>query len=560
MKLLQDKNHHMKIGCTIAAGGLLGAIMFFAIYGFYILNPTYDDWLWAHNGDMTQHYVGWQFFRRSDWHFPLGMTDGLMNEPVSCMFTDSIPLFAIFFKLLSPILPETFQYIGLWGLLCYIAQGALAVILLARFNKSMAFCIIGSAFYIVSPVVLQRMFTHESLAGHWIILWSFILWAYWDRKWKFKAAPVILWTLNAVAAVLIHSYFLPMVFMVLLGYVITDIWKTKKILRSAGCIISASLFSLLTLFCIGAFEGERGVSAGGLGVYSSNLNSLFNGMGISKFIRPMNTAQGQYEGFGYLGLGMLLAAFLAIIAVIRILDKKGEGFIRNTISAIGKNRQYIAAFAAVMAVSIFMAASPICRLNGRTLYSIEYPDAIKSLLSIFRASGRFIWLTDYLIFTAVFALLAKLESKRTLIIALTLCLGIQMLDLRDFAKTKHDTFAKKIEYASPLGDPRWEQLAENSSELIFVPLQPNYLENMTMYFSFAKFACDHNMTLSSFYLARASYENMAEYAADKLELLRSGKGDPNALYIFTDKNEIPIREDVEVYRMNGYTAAKYTPN
>lgn len=556
MKYLQKNNFRRRIGYTAAVGGLLGAILFFCIYGFAVVIPTYDDWLWVHNGDMTQHYVGWQFFRRSDWHFPLGMTDGLTNESVSCMYTDSIPLFALFFKLLSPILPETFQYIGLWGLFCYIAQGALAAILLSRFSRSPVFCIIGSIFYIVSPVVLQRMFTHESLAGHWVILWSFILWAYHDREWKFRAAPVILWTLNAVTAVLVHSYFVPMVYMVLLGYVITDIWSSKKLLRSASCIISATVFTLLTLFCIGAFEGESRISESGLGVYSANLNSLFNGMGISKFLRPMNTAQGQYEGFGYLGLGMISAAFLAAAAVISSLDKDGTGFVRSAVSAVRRKRQYIAAFAAVAAVSIFMAASPVCRLNARTIYTIEYPAIVQSLLSVFRASGRFIWVTDYLIFTAVLALLAKLEGKRTAVIAAALCLGIQLFDLRDFAQTKHSTFAEKVEYTSPLSDPAWEKLAENSSEIIFVPLKGNYLENMTMYFSFAKYACDHNMTMSSFYLARASYENMAEYAAEKLELLKSGKGSPEALYVFTDRDDVPDREDVEIYRMNGYTAAK----
>lgn len=557
MKSLKKDNFRWKIGYTAAVGGLLGAILFFCIYGFAVVVPAYDDWLWADNGDMTQHYVGWQFFRRSDWHFPLGMTDGLMNESVSCMYTDSIPLFALFFKLLSPLLPETFQYIGLWGLFSFTAQGALAAVLLSRFSRSPLFCVIGSVFYIVSPVVLQRMFTHEALAGHWVILWSFILWAYRDHEWKFRAAPVVLWTLNSMTAVLVHSYFVPMVYLVLMGYVITDVWSSKKLLRSAACVISATVFTLLTLFCIGAFEGESRIAEGGLGVYSANLNSLFNSMGVSKFLTPMNTDHGQYEGFGYLGLGMIFAAFLAAAALIRSFEKDGTGFIRSAASAVRRNRQYIAAFAAVAAIGIFVAVSPVCKLNARTLYTIEYPASIQSLLSIFRASGRFIWVTDYLVYTAVFALLAKLEGKRTAVIALTLCLGVQLLDLRDNMRTKHDIFAEKVEYTSPLSDPAWDKLAESSSEIIFLPLYENYLGNTTMYFSFAKYACDNNMTLSSFYLARASYENMAEYAAEKLELLKSGNGSPEALYIFTDENEVPDRADVEIYRINGYTAAKF---
>lgn len=45
---------------------------------------------------------------------------------VSVLYTDSIPLFAIFFKALSPLLPETFQYFGLFGLMCYMLNGGFA--------------------------------------------------------------------------------------------------------------------------------------------------------------------------------------------------------------------------------------------------------------------------------------------------------------------------------------------------------------------------------------------------------------------------------------------------
>ena len=80
-------------------GCVLGAVIFFVIYGTSIVNPQNDKWLLRQNSDMTQHYLGWVFFRRSEWKFPLGLMDGLSyNHLVSCMFTDSIPLLAIFFN------------------------------------------------------------------------------------------------------------------------------------------------------------------------------------------------------------------------------------------------------------------------------------------------------------------------------------------------------------------------------------------------------------------------------------------------------------------------------
>ena len=113
---MDTKSKHNIIDSSLmlfSAGIILGAIIFFIIYGFKILNPTYDDWIFSKGGDFAQHYLGWKFYRQSEWHFPIGLIDGLNGDgQISFMFTDSIPLFALFFKILSPIIPETFQYVS----------------------------------------------------------------------------------------------------------------------------------------------------------------------------------------------------------------------------------------------------------------------------------------------------------------------------------------------------------------------------------------------------------------------------------------------------------------
>ena len=103
------KKELIKIFCV---GSLIGAIVFLACYGWKILDVTNDSWLLT-GQDISQHYIGWKFYRASAWHFPIGQIDGIIYPETSCIiFSDSIPLFAIFFKILSPILPETFQYLG----------------------------------------------------------------------------------------------------------------------------------------------------------------------------------------------------------------------------------------------------------------------------------------------------------------------------------------------------------------------------------------------------------------------------------------------------------------
>lgn len=107
---------------TYAIAVIIGVITFIFLYGLRVLNPCYTDLLLG-KGDLSQHYLGWEFYRRSQWFFPFGLTDQLAYpETTSIIFTDSIPLLAVPFKLLKGILPDSFQYFGWWGIICFGLQ------------------------------------------------------------------------------------------------------------------------------------------------------------------------------------------------------------------------------------------------------------------------------------------------------------------------------------------------------------------------------------------------------------------------------------------------------
>lgn len=207
-------------------GMLLGAVFFVVIYGFDVLNVTNDSWLLT-GRDLQQHYIGWKFFRDADWTFPIGMHNGLTYPYyVSVLYTDSIPLFAIFFKLLSPILPETFQYFGLFGLMCFMLNGGIGALLVAKINKSRLFCLFGTVFFILSTPVLQRLFgllsedsRHTSLAAHFLILAALGIWMYkesFEKYWKAALAFSVL----GVLCILIQMYIIFMVGGIMCGYLL----------------------------------------------------------------------------------------------------------------------------------------------------------------------------------------------------------------------------------------------------------------------------------------------------------------------------------------------------
>ncbi len=197
---MNKKSHRLFL-----AGALAGVLSFFILFGIRIIDVTYVDWL--HNkGDLTQHYNGWLFFRNSKWFFPYGLMDTIAYpQMISVVYTDSIPLFALLFKFLSPVLPPEFQYFGLWGLFCYGMMGGMASVLLAEYIKDVRVILFGVLFFTFSPWMFQRIFSHSALAAHWIIL----ICMYLCVNISSYKSSLIKWSRLFSVAAMIHLYFLP---------------------------------------------------------------------------------------------------------------------------------------------------------------------------------------------------------------------------------------------------------------------------------------------------------------------------------------------------------------
>lgn len=541
-------------GAVFLLGMLVGAILFIINYGVGILDPTVDGWILNNGGDISQHYIGWEFFRKSPWHFPIGLTDGLIHDQsVSCMFTDSIPLFAIFFKILSPILPETFQYWGFWGIFSYSMQGGISSLILYRLTKRPVFSLVGCTVYVLCPPVMQRMYGHEALAGQWVLLIAILSWVCQGRQWRFKATPVIIWSVNGILAVLVHIYFIPMIYIVMLGYIATDYFGRKKLLRPILCFVSTTVSALFTMFIIGAFSGSGSYRAGGLGIYSANYNALFNSQGRAKYIAPLNFLDGQYEGFAYLGLGIILGGAIALVLVISRTEKNPlkqfSGFSRE-------RKAEMICMLSIFVLSMVIAASPRGTFNGRVIYDIKLPEVIFGVMSIFRATGRFAWVAVYIVYTSVLFAISKLSGKRTAMFCMVLIAAVQVLDLRVMMKNESMRNAAKKAYEDPLKDPKWEELADEADEIVFAPLPVDYLAYYEIFYAFGEYADENDIELSSFAVARGDYSYLRDDADEKLQQVIDGTADENYIVVFINEEDIPKEnENFTVYDLDGYKVA-----
>jgi len=101
---------------------LLGCIFFYSVVGIGPLDPQNLSWIFG-RFDPPQHYLGWSFYRNSPWSLPIGSNPNYgIDIGSSVVYSDSVPIMAIFFKLLSPFLGSPFQYFGIWLLICFALQ------------------------------------------------------------------------------------------------------------------------------------------------------------------------------------------------------------------------------------------------------------------------------------------------------------------------------------------------------------------------------------------------------------------------------------------------------
>lgn len=494
-------------------GSILGAISFITIYGVKILNVTYVDWL-MNSEDITQHYLGWAYFRNEPWSFPLGIIQSF-GYPfgVSIVYTDSIPLFALLFKLFNPILPRNFQYFGIWGLISFILQGGISSIIFRKYSLNYMIIGISSLFIIFSPIMIMRMFGHTSLAGHWILLLALAVWVYKDSIQQNKKIEIALWSVICGLSVLIHPYLTAMVFTLLIGYLLHDFLNSNKIKKNIS-ILATSIFLTVVLFwLVGGFIRGGNVSTGDFGFYSLNGNALFNPQGWSRYLKDLPLATGgQYEGFLYLGLGTILL----IVINLSLLVFKNINYDKSSIFSVS-----------IICIFLFVwSLSNTITFNDKILLTVPLPDTITKLFGVFRATGRFMWPVFYLLtFAAIINLIKNKISNIRLLILLLCIFIVQYTDLYPNIKYRNLVFNQKVNYESPLKSNFWTDAANNIKNITVIPPTTENYEH------FSWLAVNHGLTLNSGYIARAPIEDIERYATKKLEQIMEGNASPKDLYI-----------------------------
>lgn len=510
------RNSTIKTSVASLLPFLVGIACFFLVIGPRALNPWNIAWL--EHGDPAQHYLGWLFFRNSPWTFPVigsnpefGLT--LSN---SIVFSDSNPLFAFVFKPFSALLPEAFQYFGIWLLLCCVLQAFFAWKLVGIYTTEKFVKTLSSVLFVFSPAMLARLDPgHLSLIGHFLILAALYLVL---RPGNHKIT--IPWLLLVSMAALIHGYILAIVLVIWGSNLFDRAFQgtvTKGALILQFIVVTGGLLG--TMWIAGYFTVGKGAAASGFGAWHLNLVAPFNPAGWSYFLPEIPAKEGYYSDNNFLGLGII---FLLLCAGVHAKEN-----IQRLYQII---RMHPAFFLAQIAMVIFAISNQIG--IGPWLLTYDLPEPLLKIANVFRVSNRMFWPTYYLLFLAAITGVINFRQQHIIWVVFVLAATLQVIDTRPgwSAMRQKLMVNPSNEWQSDLADPFWSEVASHYQKIRWI--RP--VNEGPHWKSISHLAGVHKIGTDAVYLARVSDKALEETQEDSTLTLATGNYAADTLYILDD--------------------------
>lgn len=431
--------------------------------------------------------------------------------------SDSNPFFAFIFKLLG--FPSEYQYVGIWYLLCFILQSIYAYKLISLFSPDKYIRFVCVLFFLFSPPMLWRLQMHETLVAHFLILMSFYFIFGKDvTNIKLK------WMGLIVMASMIHSYLLLMV-LVLWFSNLCDKYYSKSISFKVAfydCLLVAIIL-LLSCWLVGYFSVGSGMVSGGFGYYRMNLLSIVNPFGWSNIIKDFHTGAGDYEGFNFLGLGIiLLVLFQLPIIWLKHLDGK-------------LNFSFFFAHRFLLTALFLLFVYSLSNNVGFGLYTLHYhlPASIEKFANIFRASGRLFWPVYYAIFLSVMYGIVRFFPKTIALSFLIAAVLIQVIDtysgwvnIRNILMTQSSS-----KLSTKFNDYSWGSLVKHYSKLRLIMPE----NNSPNWSDISILALNNNMPTDAVYLGRMDGSKLNRLIEKDKKIIESGLFERDTLYFVDDK-------------------------
>ncbi|HVZ17994.1 MAG TPA: hypothetical protein VG897_12800 [Terriglobales bacterium] len=271
----------------------------------------------------------------------------------------------------------------------------------------------------------------------------------------------------------------------------------------------------MVMLLSGHFASSGPLSAAGFGGFSSNLLSplvpQFSGLFPSVANWMLDATGGQYEGFAYLGGGLLSLFLAAVPRLGRILICQWH---RHACLAI-----------TLILLSLFAFSNELY-VGQRHVLTVPLPAVVLNLAGIFRSSGRFVWPMLYCVMALTIVSVVSLHRRAAagLLVASALVQWIDVAPLR--AK-----FAASIAEAAPtmINQVSWQSAIAQHSYVRILPSfgcqvpgnPPNWSSRLTV--TIILLAATKNVPINSVFADRSRWQCNQETQSPVAAILMPGE-------------------------------------
>lgn len=471
--------------------------------------------------DVTQYFAGFNAFFKAPFSYPLLAFDSI-NYPqgTRATFVDAIPLYALLLKIFMPSSFAPFNPFGVWVALSFIGQAICGWWILRELQVKSWMALLAITVCLLTFPALTTRLGHISLMSHWILLSALALYI---RSRRCNDAQRLGWSLLLVSSFYINIYLCVMASAI---YVVSCLYNPNRFKprELAGALIPFVIIGVSLFLTIFPMERVAVAPEAGFGIYSMNILSPFSGGRFIAF--PAPEMPGQYEGFNYLGLGVLIA-FIAALAINARTG--GRMFSRH------------AGLTWLMVLFTTYALSNSIYYGAHQVMTINYPLFMEGITSQFRASGRFFWPVGYCVVIFAIVILYKKLGAWMFAGCMVALIALQINDLSNLRHRLVDTAKRPA--AAVLNQNAWDKQLEKSTEyLYFFPKfrcgRADLILNTLM--PTMRYAAVHGLKINTGYVARAN--SICAIESTRSEIANSPQA--NSLYVFV-KGDFPQVEQVK---------------
>lgn len=448
---------------------VVGIALFNHLIGLKLVSAHAGFWRAPHN-DMAAMLAGQEAVFRSAWRFPLVATDRLLAPTVlSTVYTDSIPWLTIVLKVTG--LWKALNGLGLFFLIAYAMQPLAMIVLLRALGvRQVVLQATGALLALLLPAFLMRH-GHVALTGHFLIILGLAASVDSIRNGLTPRRSLAFAAL-AVAAIGTHAYHLPPIGLCFAAAMASEIAQKRQdawinsAKASALVIVGMALAAVALGYGIG--QGEGG-GRSPIGYYSMNILGPLIPQGSSLFgqtfeggwfKQTLDPNGGQwFEGYNYLGAGVLLTILSGILLSVR------HGWLPT--AAREWTRRWLPLVLAMVVLTVW-AIGPNPYLALRLLFTGPKLAGVFEWLSLFRAHGRFFWSVAYLLIAVSLVQIGRYARPLTLLAIAAAAVGLQIADSHEMRAGVRHTFSESAPSFHPVDLER--SAALRNRPWVFAPI------------------------------------------------------------------------------------------